>query len=195
MGSAEAGPDGLGRSRQSMTNAVEASPLPNRALLARYRDMPGAYTDCYSVGVGHALTAAEFIEAFYTTVLFRCERFVLMLIGRGSTDADVRALAKGEASAFAAWTVEGRAEAQLLVCDFAKLTRSWLMVGERIDGARGAQLYFGSAVVPRARDKAGNPRPSAAFRLLQPAHAFYARALLRAAAAKLSKQAGRAGVA
>ena len=172
-----------------MTNAIEASSLPDKALLARYRDMPGAYTDCYSVGVEQAVSAAQFIEAFYTTGLFRCERFVLMLIGRGCNDADVRALAVGEASAFAAWTVEGRTDAQLLVCDFVGLTRSWLMVDVRLDGRRGTQLYFGSAVVPGARDKAGNPRPTAGFRLLQPVHAFYARALLRAAASKVSRQA------
>ena len=171
-----------------MMRAIQASPLPDGALLARYRDMPGAYTDCYAVGVEHAVSARAFIEAFYTTALFKCERFVLMLIGRGCNDADVRALAAGEADAFAAWTVEGRADTQLLVCDFAKLTRSWLMAGVRPDGQRGTQLYFGSAVVPRARDRAGNPRPSAAFRLLQPVHAFYARALLRAAASKVSRQ-------
>lgn len=175
-----------------MTNAIQASPLPDGALLTRYRDMPGAYTDCYAVGIAQAVTTRAFIEAFYTTGLFKCERFVLMLIGRGCNDADVRALAAGEADAFAAWTVEGRADAQLLVCDFAKLTRSWLMVGERPDGRPGAQLYFGSAVVPRARGRDGNPRPSAGFRLLQPVHAFYAKALLRAAASKLSRQAARA---
>ena len=86
-----------------------------------------------------------------------------MLIGRGCNDADVRALASGEANAFAAWTVEGRTDTQLLVCDFVGLTRSWLMVGARLDGLSGTQLYFGSAVVPRARDKAGNPRPTAGF--------------------------------
>lgn len=166
---------------------IEACSLPDGALLARYRDMPGAYTDCFTAPVGREVSASEFIEAFYTTWLFKCERFVLFLIGRGCTDADARALAIGKVDKFAAWTVEGRADRQLLVCDFAKLTRSWLMVGSRRDGLAGTQLYFGSAVVPRAKDKAGNPRPSAAFRLLQPAHAFYARALLRAAARKITR--------
>lgn len=170
-----------------MSIAIKGSTLPDNALLARYRDMPGAYTDCFTTSVGREVSAPECIEAFYTTWLFKCERFVLFLIGRGCTDADARALARGKADKFAAWTVEGRAEYQLLVCDFAKLTRSWLMVGSRRDGLAGTQLYFGSAVVPRAKDKAGNPRPSAAFRLLQPVHAFYARALLRAAARKITR--------
>jgi hypothetical protein len=166
---------------------IEACTLPDGALLARYRDMPGAYTDCFYARVGRGVSAAEYVGAFYTTGLFKCERFVLMLIGRGCDDADVRALATGKSDAFAAWTVEGRAEDQLLVCDFAKLTRSWLMVEPRRDGQTGTQLYFGSAVVPRAKDQSGNPRPTAGFRLLQPVHALYARALLRAAAKKLSR--------
>ena len=82
--------------------------------------------------------------------------------------------------------VEARAEDQLLVCDFAKLTRSWLMAVPADGG--GTRLYFGSGVVPRAKDRDGNPQPSAGFRYLQPVHAFYARALLRAAARKLSRR-------
>lgn len=169
---------------------TEASTLPDGALLQRYRQMPGAYVDCFAAWVERPVSAAEFIEAFYTTGLFKCERFVLFLIGRGCTDEDARALALGKAEAFAAWTVETRAEDQLLVCDFAKLTRSWLMAVPA-DGA-GTRLYFGSAVVPRAKDKAGHPRPSASFRYLQPVHVFYARALLRAAARKLARR-GPAG--
>ena len=174
-----------------MKTGVEAYLLPAGALLQRSRDMPGAYTDCFSACVGRAVGAAEFIEAFYTTGLFKCERFVLFLIGRGCTDAEARALARGEAEKFAAWTVEGRAENELLVCDFARLTRSWLMAASAADGA-STRLYFGSAVVPRAKDTAGNPQPTAGFRYLQPVHAFYARALLRAAVRKLSRR-GPAG--
>lgn len=172
---------------------IEACSLPDGALLTRYRDMPGAYTDCFTAPVGREVSASEFIEAFYTTWLFKCERFVLFLIGRGCTDADARALAIGKVDKFAAWTVEGRADRQLLVCDFAKLTRSWLMVGARRDGGAGTQLYFGSAVVPTAKDGAGNPRPTVGFRALTPVHAFYARALLRAAAGKVSRQMRGAG--
>lgn len=171
---------------------IEVCTLPDGALLQRYRDMPGAYTDCFTASVGRAVSAVEFIEAFYTTGLFKCERFVLFLMGRGCTDAEARALAEGKADRFAAWTVEGRAEGQLLVCDFAKLTRSWLMAGPRRDGQAGTQLYFGSAVVPGETDKAGNPRPTVAFRVLQPVHAFYARALLRTAARRVSRRSGPA---
>ena len=170
---------------------IEASTLPDGALLQRYRDMQGAYADCFAAWVERPVSAAEFIEAFYTTGLFKCERFVLFLIGRGCTDEDARALALGKAEAFAAWTVEARAENELLVCDFARLTRSWLMAAPAAEGV-STRLYFGSAVVPRAKDKAGHPRPSASFRYLQPVHVFYARALLRAAARKLARR-GPAG--
>jgi hypothetical protein len=166
---------------------VEACTLPEGALLARYRDMAGTYTDCFTASVAHGVSSSEYIEAFYTTGLFKCERFVLFLIGRGCTDEDARALAEGKAQKFAAWTVEGRAQDQLLVCDFAKATRSWLMVGPRRDGVAGTQLYFGSAVVPGAKNKAGNPQPTFGFRLLTPVHAFYARALLRAAVRNVSR--------
>jgi len=165
---------------------IEAHPLPDGALLARYRDMPGAYTDCFCTVVDDEVSAAQFVAAFYTTALFKCERFVLFLIGRGCTDADARALAAGEAEAFAAWTVEARTESQLLVCDFMRLTRSWLMA-EPANGGSGTRLHFGSAVEPRARDRQGNRRPTALFRWLQPVHAFYARALLRAAARNLRR--------
>lgn len=168
-----------------MATAIEAELLPDGALLAKYRDMPGAHTDCYATVIARVVSAETFISAFYTTWLFKCERFVLFLIGRGCTDAEARALAAGKADKFAAWTIEARAETQLLVCDFLGSTRSWLMVAPEALGA--TRLYFGSAVVPRARDRAGNPQPSAGFRLLLPVHAFYARALLRSAARKLSR--------
>lgn len=169
-----------------MAVRIEAYPLPGGALLARYRDMPGAYTDCFSTVVEDQIGAAQFIAAFYTTALFKGERFILFLIGRGCTDADAVALAAGQIDAFAAWTVEARAENQLLVCDFMRLTRSWLMAAPASDGS-GTRLYFGSAVEPRAKDKQGNRRPTALFRWLQPVHAFYGRALLRAAARKLMR--------
>ena len=170
-----------------MAIPIEARPLPDGALLGRYRDKPGCHMDCYSTVIERQVSAEAFIAAFYTTGLFKCERFVLFLIGRGCTDEDARRLAAGKVEAFAAWTVEARAENQLLVCDFFGSTRSWLMSAPGGSGA--TRLYFGTAVVPRAKDRAGNPRPSAGFRLLLPIHALYARALLRAAARKLLRQA------
>jgi hypothetical protein len=174
-----------------MKVGVNAQPLPRGALLEVYRDMPGAYTDCFSVRVNRKLDVAEFIEAFYTTILFKCERLVLMLIGRGFTDAAVRALARGRTQAFAAWAVEKRTHNQILVCDLVGLTRSWLMVVEAADSEAATHLYFGSAVVARSKVRNGNPQPGGGFRLLQPLHAIYAKALLGAAAKRLSAQSQR----
>ena len=37
----------------------------------------GAYTDCYRAEVPQQISLARYIEAFYTDVLFKLERFVL----------------------------------------------------------------------------------------------------------------------
>ena len=69
------------------------------------------------------------MTAFYTTWLFRLERWILRLaVARPSTDEEAHQLARGEREAFAAWSVEARAPDQLLMCDFTGRTRSWLMV-------------------------------------------------------------------
>jgi len=36
---------------------VEACTLPDGALLVRYRDMAGAYTDCFTVPVGRVMSS------------------------------------------------------------------------------------------------------------------------------------------
>jgi hypothetical protein len=159
---------------------IAPCPLPAGALLGRYRDI-GAYTDCYGVTVPGDVAHARFVEAFYTTWLFKLERAVLVLVGKPSTDAQARALAHGEAEAFAAWRVEARAPAQLLLCDYRRRTRSWLM-REAVEN--GTRLYFGSAVVPVV-DKDGRRSLGFAFRALLGFHRIYSRALLRAAIARL----------
>lgn len=157
---------------------VVAQDLPATALLSRYRDA-GAYTDCFVTTVPGRVDQARFVEAFYTSPLFKLERLVLaLLVAKPSTDDDARRLARGEADRFAAWTVEARAADQLLVCDYQGLTRSWLMTAASPDGTT---LHFGSAVSPK------RPRPGSVrlFRTLTWAHRIYARALLRSAVARL----------
>src|SRR5690242_1930529 len=91
--------------------------LPDTALLGKYRD-GHAYADCYVGEVPAAVSHAEFVEAFYTTALFKVERAILKwLVARPSTDAEARSLAAGEAGAFAAWRVESRSSNQLLMAD------------------------------------------------------------------------------
>ena len=50
--------------------------VPKSALLQRYVDK-GSYVDCYATDIAGPVTQAEFIEAFYTTPVFRLERLIL----------------------------------------------------------------------------------------------------------------------
>jgi hypothetical protein len=162
--------------------AVQPCELPPDALLQRYR-AAGAYTDCYSTDVAHAVSHAAFVEAFYTSVLFKLERLILRLFAaRGSTDAQAAALARGEVDVFAAWSVEGRAPDQVLLCDFTRRTRSWLMVTPLPAGTR---LYFGSAVVPVHDPRSGRSRLGFAFTALLGFHKLYSRVLLCAARSRM----------
>lgn len=164
--------------------SVRALDLPADALLARYAGMPGAYTDCYAIDLPAAVSLAQYVAAFYTTWLFRLERLVLRFaVARPSSDEQAAQLGAGAREDFAAWSVEARAEAQLLLCDLYGRTRSWLMVAPRDGG--GTRLYFGSAVVPRRDPRNGEPKLGGRFSALLGLHRLYSRALLRAAAARL----------
>ena len=79
----------------------------------------GAYADCYTTEIARGVSQSEFVEAFYTTSVFRLERLVLRLfVNRPSIDSQARELARGERDSFAAWSVEARCANQLLLCDF-----------------------------------------------------------------------------
>ncbi len=135
------------------------------------------------------MTHAEFVTAFYVTPLFRLERWLLaFLVARPSTDAEAKALASGNRDSFAAWNVEGRADDQLLMCDFRGRTRSWLMIA-RIGGgdSSGTRLYFGSAVIPTIHRQSGRYTLGFAYRALLGFHKLYSRMLLRAASARLTR--------
>jgi hypothetical protein len=139
----------------------------------------GGYVDCFVVDIPAAISHAQFVEAFYTSWLFKLERFVLRwLVAKPSTDSEARALALGNRESFAAWSVEARAPQQILVCDYQGKTRSWLMIEPGFDnGAAITRLYFGTGIVPRV-GKTGERRMSAGFRALLPFHRRYAHALL-----------------
>jgi hypothetical protein len=123
------------------------------------------------------------VEAFYTTLVFRLERFLLTwVVSKPSTDTEAARLARGEIDSFAAWTVEGRAADQVLMADYLGRTKSWLMVAP--SGSTSTRLYFGSAVVP-ARDQAGKRTLGFQFSALLGFHKVYSRVLLGAARKKL----------
>lgn len=159
--------------------SIVAIAIPEHALLA---DFPrnGSFADCYCTDIAASVSHARFVEAFYTTWLFKAERLILSLLASApSTDGDVAELAAGRRDTFAAWTVEARAPDQILLA--ALRTRSWLMV-EKLDV--GTRLYFGSAVVPEARDD-GKRSLGPVFAALLGFHKLYSRALLRSARARL----------
>jgi hypothetical protein len=125
------------------------------------------------------------VAAFYTTWLFRLERWILRLaVARPSTDEEAHELARGERDSFAAWSVEARAPDQLLMCDFTSRTRSWLMVAPAA-GAAGTRLYFGSVVVPVRDPKTGETGLGPVHGPLFGFHRVYSRLLLGAAARRL----------
>ena len=167
---------------------VKPSVLPDDALLQVYAKKEGCYTDCYSTEVGAAVTLSQFVTSFYTTPLFKLERFVLRVAtSRPSTDAQARALAEGQTDSFTAWTVEQRTDTQLLMCDMSGRTRSWFMV-EAVSGASEpkTRLYFGSAVVSQVDRTKGEPKLGLVFTALLGFHKVYSRALLSVAKSRLS---------
>jgi len=163
-------------------HAIVRDQLPASALLRRYV-YPGAYADCYMTQLPTAICLPEYVEAFYTTVVFKLERLILRwLAGKPSSDPEVRRLAHAEIDSFAAWSVEARAPDQLLLCDFQHRTRSWLMVAPV---GSGTCLYFGSAVTP-VRGRSGEPTLGFTFNALLGFHKLYSRVLLRAARSRLA---------
>lgn len=167
---------------------ISACALPEGALLDRYRGN-GGFADCYATELPRSVSQAEFVEAFYTTALFKLERFLLrVFLGRPSNDAEAAQLARGETDTFAAWSVEDRAADQLLLSDIAGRTRSWLMARPcGTAGAAATRLYFGSAVVPTAPATGGTATLGVTFRLLLGFHKLYSRALLSAARSRLAR--------
>lgn len=74
---------------------VRPQPLPGHALLGVYtRD--GGYTDCFMTEIPRAVTHAQYVVAFYTTWVFKLERWILKwAVARPSTDEDARRLGGG----------------------------------------------------------------------------------------------------
>jgi hypothetical protein len=165
---------------------VHPHPLPNTSFLAEYA-RADAFTDCYTIDVGFTVSFAEFVEAFYTTRIFRLERLLLAALAFApSTDSDAVDLANGSCDTFAVWKVEHRSISQILLRERSGRTRSWLMI-ESTDSVKApsTRLYFGSALIPRLDRRTGEKRFGVLFTALLGFHRAYSRALLRAAARRL----------
>ena len=168
--------------------SVQPCEVPLNSLLRTYNDGEG-FADCYVAEVQGAVTQAAFVEAFYTSPLFKIERTILQyLASRPATDDDAKQLASGRAKTFSAWCVEIQSPSELLLADFTGRTRSWLMAAPAAEPNQPprTRLYFGSAVVPRAR--AGSQKPSMGwlFHALLGFHRIYSRLLLLSASRGLS---------
>ena len=159
-------------------STITACRVPDDSLLSAYLG-GSAYTDCYSTTVSGSVPQARYVEAFYTTPLFKLERAMLGLAFVASTDDSAKEVALGQTDRFALWRVESRTEIELLLA--AGRTRSWFraepVAAQYPDKTR---LYFGSAVVPRP-----NGRLGLEIVALQGLHRLYSRALLQAARVRL----------
>ncbi len=170
--------------------SVERLSLPSHSLLYRYKAR-GAFVDCYYVDITCPISQSMYIEAFYTTPLFKLERWILTwLVSRPSTDQQASLLSMAKITRFSAWRVEKRSDNQLLMCDYRERTRSWLM-SEPSKG--GVRLYFGSAVVPDSggteeSQSGGFPKMGNFFKAIQWFHHLYSMALLASARSRLLAQ-------
>jgi len=172
--------------------SIKKCPVPINTLLYKY-SMNGAYVDCYSTEIPGQVSFPEFIFAFYTTSLFKLERFILMLtVLKPSTDVQASQLANGLSDRFAAWHVENRRENEILMCDLRGRTRSWLM-GIPVDtvGETRTRLYFGSAVVPTRNPKTREPSLGFIFQALLGFHTAYSGLLLYSAKSRIKGQYSR----
>jgi hypothetical protein len=168
---------------------IKSCSVPDDALLNNYLG-EGTYTDCYVTEIHGAVSQTRFVTAFYTTPVFKLERFILKIaVSKPSTDAQAKQLAAGSIDAFAAWNVEARSDNQLLMSDFHRRTRSWLMVVP-VAGTNGTctRLYFGSAVVPVKHSKTGKLALGFVFQALLGFHKLYSVVLLYAARSRLDAQ-------
>ncbi len=168
--------------------SINKSPLPEEALLRLYL-RNGHYTDCYSTDISRSVTHSQYIAAFYTTFLFKIERFILSLaVSRPSTDTEAVQLAEEQRDSFAAWSVEARDNDQLLLCDFQGRTRSWLMV-EPLPPSQApwTRLYFGSAVVRNRKSERERKSSTFGFGALLGLHRLYSVALLYSARKRLER--------
>jgi len=160
-------------------------PLSATLLTAQEQD---AYADCYSTDIRGSVSLAEFVEAFYTTSLFKVERKLLAwFAGKPATDDDAARLGAGTASSFSAWKVESRSNEQLLLADFTGRTKSWLMAVPVCSPRQpeATRLYFGSAVLPQRSSRPGAPAMGFAFHALSGFHKLYSKGLLQAARSRL----------
>jgi hypothetical protein len=162
--------------------------VPANTVLEKYL-IHGGYADCYTTEFAEQISLRQFVFAFYTTFLFKLERFILYwMIARSSTDSQAKQLADGDIDNFVAWSVEYRNESELLMCDLNGRTRSWFMVVPAdTKSTLHTRLYFGSAVVPIQDVKTGSSSIGFMYRALLGFHQIYSAFLLYSAKIRLRR--------
>jgi hypothetical protein len=165
--------------------SIEKCVIVPNSVLAIYTS--NGYVDSYRTELPGYISLEDFVFHFYTTALFKLERFILTWsVLKPSKDIQAKELSQGKTDKFAAWTVEDRRENELLMCDMLGRTRSWLMVNH--SGTKEqprTQLYFGTAVVPAAKLTTGSSSIGLFFIALLPFHKIYSVLLLYFARQKL----------
>jgi hypothetical protein len=167
---------------------IKKCSVPADTLLEKY-SMNGGYADCYTTDTAVQISLSQYVLAFYTTSLFKLERFILnWTVASPSTDSQAKQLAHGDIDRFAAWSVEDRNESELLMCDLNGRTRSWLMVASEDTNSRlHTRLYFGSAVVPIQDLKTGISSIGLMYQALLGFHQIYSVLLLYSAKVRVRR--------
>jgi len=174
-----------------MMPKVIASELPSHALSTSYKEQ-GAFVDCYYIDITKDISLDKYIQAFYTTAIFKLERSLLSLATFKCTkDDEAIELSLEKSDSYSIWTVEGRQSNQIMLRDFTGNTRSWLMVEKSSgsdsnrDGGISTRLYFGSVVVPKGVTESGQGSFGVLFHLFGKFHQLYSKALINAAYRRL----------
>jgi hypothetical protein len=149
-----------------------------------------AYVDCYQIELKASTRLRDYIEAFYSSPVFKLERGILALVARKSaSDQDANALATNDTRQFSIWRFEDRNLSEILLS--TGRTRSWLMVVPSEEpGGPGRILLFGSAAFPDPNHNSGMGLP---FHALLGFHKLYSKALLASAASRLATMQGHNG--
>jgi hypothetical protein len=170
-----------------MSNITEAK-IPLGSLTNSYANA-GAFVDCYYVDIPKEVTLEHYLEAFYTTPLFKVERTLLSVITcKFALDIEAKALSLGHSERYSIWTVEKRISDQIILRDVTKKTRSWLMVQKpSASKSETTRLMFGSVVIPKEITENGQGKFGILFHGLSRFHRRYSRALLNAAYKRLLK--------
>lgn len=159
--------------------SVKTGEIPETGSLAKYRDHPGCYTDCFFVDVPGDISLSEYISAFFNNFPMRVERSMLTLLAsKPSSIEDVQHLALGTNDKLAIWETEEREQNQLLMSVGNGPIRSWWMIAPPSNNEKHTRLFFGSAFLPRSENSSGEPKKGIIFHALLGFHKFYSRLLL-----------------